>query len=137
MFGISKPMKSYPLNSSAQITGDDFSYLVASGPGDRIYWFLFSKLEKKTQGLYEKIPRFTQKDEEDLVQKRGSDRITGDITFRDIYNGRNAANLTALPEFVFKKWHFGRIITIGDSAHKVRMAPELSQSRTSPSTNDP
>lgn len=56
---------------------------------------------------------------DDLAMKHFSDMICDDLSFGDLYKTRTMATLQALPEVVFSKWHFGRIITIGDAAHKV------------------
>ncbi|TID05181.1 FAD-dependent monooxygenase atmM [Colletotrichum higginsianum] len=48
-----------------------------------------------------------------------NDNITETVTFRDLYVNRHIATLVPLQEHVFLRWHFRRIFTIGDSAHKV------------------
>lgn len=93
-----------------------YSYLVIGGPQDRIYWFLFVNMGKTYYGP--DPPRFTKEDEEALVNEHLNDKITENCTFRDLYSTKISSVLTSLPEYVFKKWHFQRIMTIGDAAHK-------------------
>ncbi|KAK7425598.1 hypothetical protein QQZ08_007921 [Neonectria magnoliae] len=93
-----------------------FSYLVITGPGGRVYWFLFVKLDVTLFG--NDIPRYSKGDEEALAQQHASDLITPDATFGQIYEARTSSVLTPLHEYVFQKWHFERVITIGDAAHK-------------------
>lgn len=47
------------------------------------------------------------------------DYVLENIKFKDLYENRIATTLAPLQTFVFTKWHYRRIITIGDSAHKV------------------
>jgi len=119
MFEISDPMPDIPADSAMQIVGKRYSMLINQGAGRRIYWFLFVKLENTTVGLYETIPRFGKEDEIAMIQQYGDARITDKVTLKGLYKHRRAATVTALPEFVFSKWHFGRIIITGDAAHKV------------------
>ncbi|KAL0253203.1 hypothetical protein SLS55_010175 [Diplodia seriata] len=115
IFGISRPVEGIDPHSIHTVLNKDHSHLVIAGPGARVYFFLFVKLNRT---YHPDIPRFTKEDEEALARKYQDDPITETVRFRDIYKGRTASVLTALPEYVFKKWHFGRIITIGDAAHK-------------------
>ena len=41
------------------------------------------------------------------------------LTFGDLIKARVSSTMTALQEHVYKQWHFDRIVTIGDSVHKV------------------
>jgi hypothetical protein len=54
-----------------------------------------------------------------LVKKHMNDIVTERYTFGDLYRARETSTLTPLAEHVFHRWYFGRIVTIGDSAHKV------------------
>ncbi|KNG47715.1 fad binding domain-containing protein, partial [Stemphylium lycopersici] len=118
IFGISKPNSKFPKYSSQNVLGNDYSYLVASGPNHRIYWFLFKKLPKMTYGLYDKIPKFTEEERDALAAEHANNPITEDLRFGELYANRTTATLQALPEVVFSRWHYRRIITIGDAAHK-------------------
>lgn len=70
------------------------------------------------------IPRFTKDDEIILAKKHYNDQLTESTTFKDVYKNRLHTALVPLEEHVFERWHFKRIITIGDAAHKVRKTPE-------------
>ncbi|KAJ4311440.1 hypothetical protein N0V94_007953 [Neodidymelliopsis sp. IMI 364377] len=118
IFGISRPTDKFRKYSSQTIQGRNYSYLVATGPNHRIYWFLFKKLDKAVHGLYEKVPRYTEEQRDALAAEHAADPISDGLTFGELYEMRTTATLQALPEVVFKKWHYKRIITIGDAAHK-------------------
>lgn len=120
IFGISQPNQKFTKYSSQNIQGQKYSYLVATGPNHRIYWFLFKKLPDVVRGLHDNIPRFTDEQRDALAAEHAGDLISGTLTFGELYATRTTATLQALPETVFKRWHYNRIITIGDAAHKVR-----------------
>jgi 2-polyprenyl-6-methoxyphenol hydroxylase-like FAD-dependent oxidoreductase len=90
--------------------------MMLSAPGDRLYWFLFNDMNKATGS---NIPRFTKDDEMALAKEYFSDQIAKSTTFGDVYKNRLHTALVPLEEHVFERWHFKRIITIGDAAHKV------------------
>ncbi|KAF2014167.1 FAD binding domain-containing protein [Aaosphaeria arxii CBS 175.79] len=118
IFGISKPMTKFIQSATVTCDGHNYSYVIGTGPGSRICWFLFKKLEHTSYGLYEKIPRFTDAERDALAREHANDPITEDLRFGEIYDQRISATLQALPEMVFSKWHYGRMITIGDAVHK-------------------
>ncbi|KAH7012377.1 FAD binding domain-containing protein [Macrophomina phaseolina] len=115
MFGISV-MKDFMHRETYSIFNKHTSMLILSGPSSRVYWFLFVKLDKTYYSA--DIPRYTKKDEQEFAAKYASFNVKEDATFADLYNARVSSVLTPLPEYVFKRWHFGRIITIGDAVHK-------------------
>lgn len=132
VFGISQPNEKFAKYSSQNIQGQKHSHLVATGPDHRIYWFLFKRMPAVTRGLYGKIPRFTDEQRDALAAEHASDLVSDTLTFGELYATRTTATLQALPEVVFKKWYYKRIITIGDAAHKV---PPVSPPAASKLTN--
>lgn len=97
--------------------GMGYSYLCATGPGGRIYWFMSDKLPKKVKGLYEKVPRYTNDDLDDAAARHANDDLAG-VPLRDLYETRVSASLQALPEMTLSKFYYGRMVVIGDAAHK-------------------
>lgn len=117
IFGISID-KSWEPQTVQTNLNKGYSYLVISGPQNRVYWFLFVNMGKTHYGP--EPPSFTKEDEEILANEHMNDKILENRTFRDLYSTKISSVLTPLPEYVFKKWHFQRIMTIGDAAHKAR-----------------
>ena len=109
-------MKDFESHSTTIVVNDNFSYLVISGPGGRVYWFLDVSLGKTRYG--KDIPRCTKEDEAKLAKEHWDDRINDTTTFGDLYNHKETSTLTALTECVFKTWHYKRVVTIGDASHK-------------------
>lgn len=117
IFGISRANSKVPKFSSCNVMGRGYSYLIASGPNHRIYWFLFKKLPGILYGI-DNIPRYTEAERDSLAAEHANDMLNEELRFGELYANRTTATLQALPEVVFSKWHYGRVITIGDAAHK-------------------
>ncbi|KAF2846524.1 FAD/NAD(P)-binding domain-containing protein [Plenodomus tracheiphilus IPT5] len=98
IYGISKPNAKYPKFTSQNIMGSNYSFLLASGPNHRIYWFLFKKLTKTVHGLYENIPRYSVSERDALAAEHVNDAINNRLKFGEIYDTRTTATLEALPE---------------------------------------
>jgi hypothetical protein len=53
-----------------------------------------------------------------LAAAHANDPLNAHLRFGELYDSKTTATLQALPEVVFTRWHYGRIMTIGDAAHK-------------------
>ncbi|KIL85044.1 hypothetical protein FAVG1_11917 [Fusarium avenaceum] len=116
IFGISDRPSGYGSRSQQMVLGSGHSYLVIAAPKNRTYWFLFDGLPETKYG--KEVSKYSKVDEETLVKARRDDPITEDLTFGDLYDRKIISTLVPLEEYVFDKWHYKRVITIGDSAHK-------------------
>lgn len=96
--------------------GKHHSYLFTGGPEGCVYWFLFFKLAQRVYG--DDIPSYSKEDEKKLLAERENDNLTPTLKFKELLDKRISSVLVPLEEYVFRKWYFKRIITIGDSAHK-------------------
>lgn len=76
---------------------------------------------KRTTGS--DIPRYSKAQEAEAIRAHENDHILPDLTFGDLIARKVSSTLTPLQEYVYKKWYFERILTIGDSCHKVRRQP--------------
>jgi hypothetical protein len=117
LFGISHNAPGLSKGDVGYVLGDGFSYLLGDGPGDRTYFFLTKRLNKVAFGS--DIPRFSDEDKARFVQPHLDDRITSHLCFRDVYDKRITSVLVPLEEIVYARWHYSRIIAIGDSSSKV------------------
>lgn len=106
------------------VLNQSYSYLVITGPGGRIYWFLFVKLARRVYG--DDIPEYTEVDEKTLAKEHASDPIIPGVTFKDLYEQKISSVLTPLHEYTLSKWHLGRSFLVGDSSHKVGLTRRLS-----------
>ncbi|KAF4126264.1 2-polyprenyl-6-methoxyphenol hydroxylase [Geosmithia morbida] len=117
IFGISNRPPAYGKQTQHLVLGYGHAYVIVAAPGDRTYWFLFDGLPHTEYG--ENISKYTKADEDKLADEHRDDRITNDVTFGDLYDRKIISTLLPLEEYVFERWHYKRIITIGDSAHKI------------------
>lgn len=90
---------------------------VVMGQGDEILWFQFFKLPKKHLGM--ELPRFTEEDVNRLVAEDGHRTIKAGTTWNDVFKNKKTHVITALPTHAFKRWHYKRIMCIGDATAKV------------------
>lgn len=119
IFGISKGVKGIEKGTMNSVFNEHYSYLVPSGPGDLTYWFLVRNMGKTYYGA--DIPRFTKEEEETFAMEHLDDQITPTLQFSALYKSKIASAYSSLPEYVYKRWHFQRTMTIGDASHKVRL----------------
>lgn len=86
---------------------------------DKQMWAIIFK------GKYSQPPKRQKATEEDMeeVAERYSDLALHEkVKFKDLWNTRIRAGLVTLEEGVLSQWHAGRIVLVGDSAHKVSFA---------------
>jgi 2-polyprenyl-6-methoxyphenol hydroxylase-like FAD-dependent oxidoreductase len=117
-YGIAQHVSGWLEGEQGFTVGDGKSFLVVSGPAQRLYWFLFVKLPATKRG--KDIPKYTSKDEIAFVEEHRDLKIKENLTFGQVYAKKLSSVLTPLHEMVYEKWFFERILLIGDSAHKVR-----------------
>ena len=117
------------------ICHENFSFLVPSGPGDRTYWFLVRNLGKTVYGS--DIPKFTKEEELAFAKEHWNDTISPEVKFSDLYEKKITSVYTTLPEYVYKRWHYKRTMTIGDAAHKVCQAIRTNEQLTNHTQFEP
>src|SRR3569833_70751 len=82
---------------------------------DRLWFFLYRKLAQPTK----ERKSYTHAEADEYAASWGDLQITPGLFFRDLYPTRNGSGLTNLEEGVLKRWSWGRIVLVGDAAHKV------------------
>ncbi|KAL4863041.1 hypothetical protein BDV12DRAFT_206836 [Aspergillus spectabilis] len=95
--------------------GKNYSYVVGTGPDNRAYWLLATKLAKTYRGA--DIPRFSEEDKEQIIQEHWNDRIAPDLLMSDLYKAKQQLVCTPLREIVHHKWSLCRMIVLGDASH--------------------
>ncbi|KAH7405624.1 hypothetical protein DE146DRAFT_608478 [Phaeosphaeria sp. MPI-PUGE-AT-0046c] len=117
IYGVSDPLR-FPSLGPAEVhicldTGT--SKLVFTQPG-AVMWAVMYRDE------YSQPPKPYQPDvsETEEVVKRFKDlKITEDITFEDLWVCKIRGGILNMEEGILEKWHSGRIVLVGDSAHKM------------------
>ncbi|KAH8890413.1 FAD binding domain-containing protein [Thozetella sp. PMI_491] len=117
VFTICKPNPRYPSGHVHTSLHKGHSYLSSNGPNDRIYLFIFEKLEKDV--TFGTAPRYTKEDEEKFVSKYRHEVLYNDVTVGELWDGRTNSGMLPLEEFVCDRWYFGRTLILGDAAHKL------------------
>ncbi|GAA83930.1 monoxygenase [Aspergillus luchuensis] len=117
IFGMSDPVPGFPSRSLEFVTNEGFSYVLGAGPAGRVYWFLTEKMKQTYYGA--DIPRFSEEDKQRTLQEHWNDKVTPTVRLSDLCKRQLSTIYTPMPEFVYKRWHLGRIITIGDACHKL------------------
>ncbi|KAE8154439.1 hypothetical protein BDV25DRAFT_172091 [Aspergillus avenaceus] len=116
VFGIAHRTPGIEPCTIHDVFNEKFSYLIPDGPGDRTYFFLAEHMGQTHYGP--NIPHLTDEDRDEIVSRHLQDPITPDVKFGDIHARKIRAVATTLPEHVYKHWHYGRLIALGDSSHK-------------------
>jgi 2-polyprenyl-6-methoxyphenol hydroxylase-like FAD-dependent oxidoreductase len=120
IFGISNPAREFPRDQTNHVQSKGHCYLLSTGPGNAVYWFPFKKLDVPMRGFQDKILRYSDADRDALAEEHAEDLLSDTLTFGDLYRAKTTATLQALPEVIFKRWQYKRIMIMGDAAHKVR-----------------
>lgn len=121
VFGISALPDSRVAPGGANSTfNHGSSFGVLSGGNSKKYFFLNKALPKELKGR--EIPRYTDEDRDRLAEEFSKKMIQNDVTFGELYQEKIRSVLVPLQGYVFPRWHFGRLIILGDAAHKVSPA---------------
>ncbi|KAL8364969.1 hypothetical protein RB595_003993 [Gaeumannomyces hyphopodioides] len=116
LFGICRSHKRIPAGNVITAMYQGHSYLLMSGPEGKVYYFLFVKLPEPITA--DKTPRYSTEDAKALAEEHRHDPVVDDCTFGQVFDDSISFGMTPIHEHVFEKWHYGRIITLGDAAHK-------------------
>lgn len=97
----------------------DLSTLSFVGVEGKIFWFMFTKLDKRYFG--KEIPRFNRQDCAEHFQKFNDMHMTDKVQFSIFWDKMVFANMLALEEMQIEHWTAGRFVVLGDAAHKVSL----------------
>ncbi|KAL4811695.1 hypothetical protein BDW67DRAFT_189433 [Aspergillus spinulosporus] len=123
VYGISSPHPGLQPGKQITCVNNGWSILSVIGKKGRTFWFLFIKLDKRY--AYSAAPRFSAQDAFIFCEKLRNEVYWEAIKFGDIWDKREAFNMAPLEEVLFTHWHWGRIVCVGDSMHKI--APHTGQ----------
>lgn len=117
VFGISERLPALQAGEHINSYSDGLCVITFHGEKGRIFWFLLAKLPEKT--TYPNTPRFSAKDAASFCDKFASFRVSKDVCVSDLWKHKSCASMTALEEGLLERWHYDRIVLLGDSVHKV------------------
>ncbi|KAL4748884.1 hypothetical protein BDW72DRAFT_214420 [Aspergillus terricola var. indicus] len=123
VFGISSPVKGLNVGEQVNAFYDRLTIVTIHGKNGRVYWFLIQKLDQKYR--YPDNPRFGPESAAVVAERARHRRLYKNITFGQVWDSREVATMTPLEEGLLQTWHHGRMVLVGDSAHK--MTPNIGQ----------
>ncbi|KAL5319811.1 hypothetical protein ACEPPN_012869 [Leptodophora sp. 'Broadleaf-Isolate-01'] len=123
IFGLGKQPEGSVLTvgDSHRTYGKDHSTLSFVGRDGVLYWFMFSKLDRRYHG--KEIPRFGKEDMEEGAKPFKNIPMAPGVTFGQVWENRTFANMSCLEESQNQHWISDCMVCIGDSTHK--MTPNL------------
>ncbi|KAI1979020.1 hypothetical protein LOZ53_004500 [Ophidiomyces ophidiicola] len=123
IFGISQPVVG--INPGEQIIRcfKNLSFLVFPGKDGCIGWFAIQKLDRKY--IYPTAPRLSHDEVREKAENLVDFPIWKGVRFGDIWMRTTGYSSTSLEENLFRTWHYGRAICVGDSISK--LAPNIAQ----------
>ncbi|KAG4432820.1 hypothetical protein IFR05_011685 [Cadophora sp. M221] len=121
IFGLGKPIPGVIPGQTHRTYAEGHSTLSFVGEGGRMYWFLFSKLDKRYVG--KDIPKYTQNDADEAVKPFLKLHMTESIAYDQIWETRTFTNMTCVEESKNENWTADRFVCLGDAVHK--MTPNL------------
>ncbi|KAJ5087189.1 monooxygenase [Penicillium angulare] len=123
VFGISPETPGLIPGHTHRTFGEGYSFLTISSKNGRVYWFFFTKMDRKYAS--DKIPRFRPEDVDEHVAAWLHKPLTGDVPFRAVYERAFVKTHLPLEEANYRYWTKDRFVCIGDSIHK--MTPNAGQ----------
>ncbi|KAK0099773.1 hypothetical protein ONS96_008269 [Cadophora gregata f. sp. sojae] len=125
IFGLGKwpDGSALTVGDSHRTYGKDHSTLSFVGKDNVLYWFLFSKLDKRYHG--KEMPQFSTEDMVDGVKPFTNMPMTPELTFGKVWEARTFANMACLEESQNENWVADRMVCIGDSTHKATIRKVL------------
>jgi 2-polyprenyl-6-methoxyphenol hydroxylase-like FAD-dependent oxidoreductase len=118
IFGISYPVEGADIIGEGHRTyAENHSTLSFIGRGGRIFWFLFSKLDKTYHG--KDIPRHTPADAEEQAKAFFKLPLTDTVNFNKVWEAREMFAFSPLEELQNEHWTADRFVCLGDAIHKV------------------
>ncbi|KAH7078980.1 hypothetical protein BKA63DRAFT_255465 [Paraphoma chrysanthemicola] len=117
MFGVSEQdgLTDFGPSDVNILGGYDVTKLLFTQPGI-VYWAIIYKDE------YSQPPKAFkpgEKEHEETAQRFKDIKFTENTSFEDIWKRKTRSGLVNIEEGILDKWHAGRIVLVGDSAHKM------------------
>ncbi|KAJ5759561.1 hypothetical protein N7520_006717 [Penicillium odoratum] len=123
IFGISTATPGLETGVMHRTYGKDYSSLTIIGKNGRVFWFLFTKLDRVYSST--EIPRFSKEDMEKQLTQYSDKPISDTVPFSAVHKNVVTKSFLALEEACYTQWCMNRFVCIGDSAHK--MTPNSGQ----------
>jgi hypothetical protein len=107
------------------VSTQDLTIGVFGHPDDLACWFLFFKVNKDKVKKGLDFPQWTEEEGHEICRTWASAKLSDKTTFGDVYANRYRMTTQAVPNHTLRRWHWGRLICLGDSVAKTN--PILAQ----------
>ena len=117
IFGNSPRPDGVPPNAMTEVHDSGLTFQVLSSE-ERSYWLLFAAKDKDEPKVSR---RYSAEETEALAQRYVAHAVNegGTVTFGELWKTKSLGTLYDLEEFLAPTWYKGRVVLVGDAAHKV------------------
>ncbi|KAJ5644826.1 hypothetical protein N7507_010837 [Penicillium longicatenatum] len=123
ILGISRPTEGLKPGEIHRTWGKDFTTFVNVGKENQVFWFIFTKMDRKYQ--YLGIPKFSKEDLDAKAKSFLDTHLCPGVKFESVYENTTSSSFVPLQEGVCKWWSWGRFACLGDAIHKT--TPNIGQ----------
>ncbi|KAH7551418.1 hypothetical protein BM1_09734 [Bipolaris maydis] len=116
VFGISKSPGDVGATNVSFTHKKNRTIAVMAGHENRLFWFLFVRLDKPHYGT--DIPRFEKAAALEYIREEARDMITPNLSLGEVFENSETWDATMVPHHAFEDWSWGRMFLLGDSAQK-------------------
>lgn len=117
ILGISRPTEGLKPGEIHRTWGKGFTTFVNVGKENQVFWFIFTKMDRKYQ--YTDIPKFSKEDLDAKAKSFLDTHLCPGVNFGAVYENAISSSFVPLQEGVCKSWSWGRFACLGDAIHKV------------------
>ncbi|KAJ5924868.1 hypothetical protein N7466_009055 [Penicillium verhagenii] len=123
ILGISRPTEGLKPGEIHRTWGKGFTTFVNVGEDDQVFFFIFTKMDRKYQ--YSDMPRFSKEDQDAKAETFLDTHLCPGVKFKSVYENAISSAYVPLQEGVIKSWSWGRFACLGDAVHKT--TPNIGQ----------
>ncbi|KAJ1324129.1 FAD dependent monooxygenase [Microdochium nivale] len=120
VFGTAKPVAGLLPGEITSVCGDGFNIgLMIGASGEVFFFWNWCLPDGLNRAAHDDLPRLTNEHKKhELARCRDIVVTDAGVTMGQVVDGAYKSGVTVLPHYTLKKWHAGRIVVLGDAAHK-------------------
>ncbi|KAH7035910.1 uncharacterized protein B0I36DRAFT_319334 [Microdochium trichocladiopsis] len=120
IFGTARPKPGFHPGDMQAVCGTRTTTgLMCAANGDIFFFWFWTLPAPDNKCPITAIPRITEEDKQRELERCKDTIVTDDgMKLGEVLADVKFSGVTALPHFVLERWHAGRLVLIGDSAHK-------------------
>lgn len=118
IYGISLDVPQVAEGVQRSLLDEGLTIHLINGKGSKVFWFLIYEVSRYHGS---KEPSFQSSKAREICDDLRSKKVDENVLFGDIWSRCSVYKLTPLDEGMFKRYHYGRMLCIGDAIRKVRL----------------